>query len=123
MLKRAFKIAALVLSHVAAFVLTAAWVAGSQAKAELRAAVADPFYRLGVLGHEVTPEVAATFPPFESDLEAVTATLAPPTPEVIRLIRYLRDAQLNRAAEACTALGWPRCDPATLAEMQKALKQ
>jgi hypothetical protein len=121
--KRAFKIAALVLSHLAAFVLAAAWVAGSQAQAEFQAAMANPLYRLGVRGHEVPPEVAATFPPFERDLEAVSGTLTPPTPEVIRLIRYLRDAQLNRAAEVCTALAWPRCDPATLAEMQKAVEQ
>ena len=122
MAKRAIKVAGLVLSHVSAFVLTAAWAVGHHSNGAIQAASKDPLYRLGLYFDPRTPDTAAALPAFEQDLQALAGTLTAPTTEVLQLIRHLRQGQLARASEACTALAWPRCDPAALGDMQKALE-
>jgi hypothetical protein len=122
MAKRAFKVAGLVLSHLSAFVLTAAWAIGQHSRGAFQAASKDPLYRLGLHFDARSPETAAALPPFEQDLQAVVGTLPPPSIEVLRLMRHLQNAQLERAGEACMALAWSRCDSATLVDMQKALE-
>jgi hypothetical protein len=121
--KRAFKIAALVLSHLSAFVLTAAWAVGHHNGAAFRAAWQDPLHRLGLHFDDLEPETKAALPPFEQDLQAASGKLTPPATEVLRLMKHLQDEQLARAGEICTALAWPRCDPAALTDMRKAVVQ
>ncbi len=122
MAKRAVKVVGLVLSHLSAFVLTAAWAIGHNSRGAFQAASKDPLYRLGLHFNALTPDTAAALPPFEQDLQAVAGTLGAPTTEVVRLMRHLRDGELARAGEACAALAWSRCDSATLVDMQKALE-
>jgi len=120
-MRRKVKIAALLLSHVGLFFISAAAFAGHRTQAQMAAAEMDASFRVGAaLTQWQTDESARVS--LDEDLALLSRVHPAPTADVIRLAALLQLDRLDEAHVACVALGWPRCDPAALADMRKVLR-
>lgn len=114
---RILYIATLIVTHAAAFGLACACTLHYLGNREMQRALEDPVFQVSFLVQ--TQEVdSRALGSFEEALKAAGERLPDPIPKVYRLMFFLGRGQSNQAAEACRKLGWSRCDPKAIEEMQ-----
>lgn len=93
---------------------------------EPRNATADAAARVGVaLGEEAPRADAVSWAALRDDIDVTRAAFPPPQRQVLDLVVAVRgienggQPEWTRAAEQCRALGWGRCERATLEELRK----